>query len=103
MFYSSRETLEKHDCFFRNILKYESNDALFVDRDPTYFRYILNYMRGCSCLPNDVLELQQLKEEADFYCLSGLSKNISIKLETYKFFKNYPINITLESILQKLS
>ena len=103
LFYSSRETLEKYDCFFNHILQHENVDALFVDRDPTYFRHVLNYMRGSTYLPNDICELQQLKEEADFYCLLGLIININNKLETYKFFRNHPINISLETILQKLS
>jgi len=53
---------------------------LFVDRDPTHFRHVLNYQRGCRALPDDTFVLRQLLEEADFYCLSSFAQSIRERL-----------------------
>jgi hypothetical protein len=55
--------------------KPEDDGCYFIDRAPTVFGHILNYLRGQ--LPTlDMLstkELQLLKEDAEFYQLPGLS------------------------------
>ena len=48
--------------------------AVFIDRDPTHFALILNYLRGGqlpSSLP--ILTLEALQNEADYYQLHDLS------------------------------
>ena len=67
--------LLKPDTYFVDIFKRKpelasSTKAIFVDRDGTYFRYILNSLRGCSDLPNDKQFLRELLAEASFYQLS---------------------------------
>jgi len=47
--------------------------AFFIDRDGTYFRYILNYLRtGKLTLPKDATFLKELQEEAEFYQIQGI-------------------------------
>ena len=101
IFYTTKETLSKYDCYFKTMLQYQKN-SFVIDRDPTYFRYVLNFMRGSSYLPNDICELQQLKEEAEFYCIDILKRSIESRMEKFKFYNNHPISITLENILNKL-
>lgn len=51
-----------------------AQSILFVDRDPTVFRHVLNHMRGY-CTPLRYLspaEIYLLKEDAEFYGLDGL-------------------------------
>ncbi len=41
---------------------------VFVDRDPKHFRLILNFLRdGTAALPSDPIELQEIKQEAEFF------------------------------------
>ena len=52
---------------------------IFLDRDPTFFQYILNYFHDDS-LPEGCLSLAHMKsirQEADYYSLIGLSKFMS--------------------------
>ncbi|KAL9648287.1 hypothetical protein ABK040_001704 [Willaertia magna] len=54
----------------------------FIDRDPTHFRYILNYLRnGGTCqLPSNSDILKELLEEACFYQIEGLIDKIKEEL-----------------------
>lgn len=61
-------TLRAENCFFSCL----EDDYTFIDRDPTHFRYILNYLRGAVVLPRDRRALHELRVEADFYSLRGL-------------------------------
>ena len=45
---------------------------LFVDRDPTHFRHVLNWMRGVRTLPDNDQILYELSYEADFYALGQM-------------------------------
>ena len=58
------ETLEPHET------------EIFIDRDPTHFRYILNWLRGSRVLPEDEQTLLELECEADFYSLDDMRQNI---------------------------
>ena len=75
-FVTSRSTLERYTkSFFGGLLRNFSEHAptpVFIDRDGTHFRYILNWLRGCQSLPGDTRVLRELREEADFYCLQEL-------------------------------
>lgn len=51
----------------------DSRDRLFIDRDPTHFRLVLNYLRDGDCrLPESEAALAELLSEAEFYSLEGL-------------------------------
>jgi len=52
---------------------------LFIDRDPTYFRWILNYLRDgyLVTIPSALHERLQILQEARFYSLNSLSGIIS--------------------------
>lgn len=78
LFQTSKETLEKEDTFFRPLLaNYSEETIAFVDRDPTFFRYVLNWMRGSRVLPDDRSILLELYEEANFYCIEDMKKQIA--------------------------
>ena len=54
----------------------------FIDRDPTYFNYILDYLRNSNeklSLPDDEFILKKILREAKYFMLDGLS----MKLEDY--------------------
>lgn len=73
-FETRRQTLEGSESYFAALLRSElrseeDDEVLFVDRDPTHFRHVLNYLRGSATFPAQPHELQQLAAEADFYCL----------------------------------
>ena len=47
--------------------------AVFIDRDGTHFRFILNFLRtGKLTLPEGATALAEFKEEADFYQILGI-------------------------------
>nr|XP_058954056.1 uncharacterized protein LOC131781419 [Pocillopora verrucosa] len=57
--------------------KYETrageDSAVFIDRDGTHFRFILNFLRtGKLTLPEGATALAEFKEEADFYQILGI-------------------------------
>lgn len=56
--------------------KYDENQALFIDRNPKYFAYILDYLRLANTeteleLPENV-DKNDLRKEAKFYNIEGL-------------------------------
>ena len=83
VFYTSRETLRAHESFFRGLADADPCDPAtppFVDRDPTHFRFVLNYLRGSRVLPDDPLALRELEVEADFYALHDLRDAARVQL-----------------------
>lgn len=79
-FVTRRSTLEDSDSFFSGAISLHPDcKELFVDRDPTYFRHILNWMRGVRYLPEDENILQELSWEADYYSLTQLQKALMRK------------------------
>ena len=62
-------------CGRHNIIK-DGDNSVFIDRDGTHFRHILNYLRGniesLSDLPSNENTLKELAKEADYYQLLGL-------------------------------
>lgn len=65
-------------------LKKEADGSYFIDRDGTYFRYILNFLRdGCieaGTLPNDRVMIKELLREAKYYQLGSLTKELEERL-----------------------
>ena len=81
---TSASTLETHPSFFATLVNWQvptEKNQYFIDRDPTHFRYILNFLRGSKCLPDDPLVLKELLQEADFYCIEELKNNIQTELQ----------------------
>lgn len=69
LFVTTKETLSSFR-FFDALVRYKTSaDVLFIDRDPTFFRWILNFLRGSNVVPACKLEYDQVKVEADFYCI----------------------------------
>ncbi|CAM9323801.1 unnamed protein product [Chrysoparadoxa australica] len=63
----------------------EPRTEFFIDRDPTHFRHILNYLRdGKICLENrgvnDLAFLEELLTEAQFYNINGLCEELQLKV-----------------------
>lgn len=55
----------------------------FIDRDGKLFRYILNYMRtGRMLVPENFHEMDQLYEEARYYDLHGMLKDLEVLRKT---------------------
>ena len=55
----------------------DKKDAIFIDRDPKYFGYILNYLRAANTsekfeCPNKIYVQDGLLKEAEFYHMQGL-------------------------------
>lgn len=57
-----------HDGFFAGLVKQPAN-KFSIDRDPTHFRHILNFLRGVPSYPRDEGGVDELIAEADFYGL----------------------------------
>ena len=60
----------------------DSKGRIFIDRDPTYFRYILNFLRdGVVSLPKDAHALEEIHKEAEYYSLQGLINLANRRIE----------------------
>ena len=64
----------------RHPIRKENDGSVFIDRDGTHFRIILNYLRGgiasSEQLPDNKLLLSELLTEVNYYQLKGLEKII---------------------------
>ena len=87
LFTTRRDTLRQG--FFSGLVESIENDGIevFVDRDPTHFRYILNWLRGSKYLPEDDQTLTELIWEADFYALDDMIASISETRRRYSMLK----------------
>ena len=57
----------------RHEVQTAEDGSVFIDRDGTYFRFILNYLRnGELILPDGATFLKELEAEAKFYQLQGI-------------------------------
>ena len=64
-FHTTQTTLE-HFTYFLALYQ-DVAHTVFIDRDPTHFRHILNYMRGGATVPDRRQDIAELYIEADFY------------------------------------
>ena len=77
LFFTRRSTLLQSNSFFSGLFasaeletEYLGTELeYFVDRDPTHFRHILNFIRGTVSFPSSKAGLNELLQEADFYSL----------------------------------
>ena len=67
----------------RHSIRKLKDGSVFIDRDGTYFRIILNYLRGNilsrADLPDDALTLSDLFKEVNYYQLTALQDIIKPK------------------------
>jgi len=89
LFITSRDTLMREkdtmlEVMFSGRHRNETleDGSYFIDRDPTHFRYILNYLRdnGQIFLPNKKQFLSELLKECQFFNIEGLCEKIEGKL-----------------------
>jgi hypothetical protein len=75
----------ENNPFFRTLMSNEyaqpdTEGFYFIDRDPTYFQYMLNYLLGgVDALDLDDIspsQLRRIRDDADFYMISGLTARI---------------------------
>ena len=120
IFLTSKDTLLSEPCTyfsamlsqnFRVDVDANGKSCYFIDRDPTHFRHILNYLRGCGSSGTKVYTehqeiLAEILEEAEFYQIQGLSAFLKKEIEKiternmtapsdekeYKFFTDVPQN-----------
>ena len=72
-FHTSIETLRTRDSFFNTLVTMDPDKSeFFIDRDPMYFRYVLNWLRGVHILPEEESALKELEFEADFFCITDM-------------------------------
>lgn len=75
-FTTQRQTLAESPYDFFRMIADDPGPEVFVDRDPMYFRHILNWLRGSRYLPNDEQVLQELLCEASYYAMPDMQECI---------------------------
>lgn len=63
-------TLVKDSYFHSLLTRWKVEETIFIDRDGTHFRHVLNYLRGCMVSPHYLEWKLELAQEATFYGLS---------------------------------
>ncbi|PIC49220.1 hypothetical protein B9Z55_007896 [Caenorhabditis nigoni] len=91
VFKTTKSTLTKFDGFFRTMFETltpvpkDDSGAIFIDRDPTHFRLILNFMRdGHVDLRKYSEDMTEIQKEAQYYLLGGLMELCASKPESQK-------------------
>ena len=65
-----RSTLLASETFFAGLVRSDPTcSEFFVDRDPSHFRHVLNWIRGVRHLPEDRSVIAELAWEADYYSM----------------------------------
>jgi len=84
IFVTSLETLtvDKNSSFCKILEKpVKLDDAVFIDRDGTHFRHILNFLRsGVLNIKSDITLHNELLVEADYYQIQGLKDLLQVTL-----------------------
>jgi len=62
-----------------NFIKYDREGRIFIDRDPTHFRWLLNYLRDgyLVTIPGEMQDRLEILHEARFYRLDSLASIIA--------------------------
>eukprot|EP00081_Caenorhabditis_elegans_P014837 NP_494318.1 Uncharacterized protein CELE_F22E5.12 [Caenorhabditis elegans] len=100
-FDTHKSTLMKFDGYFKKFLQTPGSslvDPIFVDRSPTYFDIVLNFMRkGRADLPETLKDLKMLLGEAEYYELTELCDDckreisrLDIGIESEPFYEIIP-------------
>eukprot|EP00080_Pristionchus_pacificus_P014668 PDM74688.1 smc-3 [Pristionchus pacificus] len=73
-FYDGRRNAEARTCIvLRDFVGQEENLHFFIDRDPHHFGLILDHLRKAPfILPSCSKAIEEIKREAQFYCLDDL-------------------------------
>ena len=88
---TSVATLLSHrDCFFEAMFarfntshSEDEHGQVFIDRDGSRFRHILNYLRTGSChLEPSLSNYSEILEEAEFFALDGLARELRGRMDT---------------------
>ena len=92
-FETSRPTLQRFPKSILGMMVKEdspfkpgSSNMYFLDRDPSHFKLVLNYMRNKVCftkyiLPKDRRYLEEILLEARYYRLDGLATLVSNRID----------------------
>ena len=77
-FVTRRSTLLASETFFAGMVRSDPEATeFFVDRDPSHFRHVLNWIRGVRHLPDDRSVLAELAWEADYYSMPDLREALT--------------------------
>ena len=111
LFITTNETLNNKGGFnmLAAMVKHGSkkiDEYIFIDRNPTVFHWILNYLRGSKVLPNQYIYISDdetikitnpdfllLCEEAEFYALENLNLRLKhINCPSFRTNENIRVN-----------
>jgi len=82
IYQTTRTTLCLGGAYWNAVVEHlrPEEKELFIDRDGTHFRYILNFMRGSNVLPEDRTVIRELIVEAEYYAMPALKQNAQMRL-----------------------
>jgi BTB/POZ domain-containing protein KCTD8/12/16 len=86
------------------IVTKDSNNRIFIDRDGSLFRFILDFLRTkVLVLPENFNEYERLKNEAIYFKLDSLIEKLDCKINEYdqKLMKNLNSNFEASAELSK--